>query len=269
VRREAAAPSVAPEPRSVGAPPPSEAPVKGWVRQRLRDIGYDVHGVRYTPRQLLDPAVQRSVEFDDVICRYMFEHGETCVFVQVGAYDGVSTDPLRKYIARCGWRGVMLEPQPGPASRLRTLYAEARDIVIMQAAVDAEPGARSLYTVECDELPRWAGGMASFDREHLIRQAHLIPGIAERVRELTVPCVTFDDVLDALPPGRLDLLQIDAEGADGFLLSLFPFERVKPAIVQWEIKNLSRAEQEATLEQLCALGYRVCRSGGADMLAVA
>ncbi|HEY1750133.1 MAG TPA: FkbM family methyltransferase [Caulobacteraceae bacterium] len=243
--------------------------MKAWVRRRLRDAGYDVQGVRYTPRQLLQPELLRNVEFDDVVCRRMFEHGEACVFVQVGAYDGVSTDPLRKYIARCGWRGVMLEPQPRPAEQLRALYQDAPGIVVLQAAVDRARGQRSLYTVECDELPKWAGGMASFDRDHIVRHDYLIPGLAEHIRELKVDCITFDDVLAKLPPGRLDLLQIDAEGADGYLLSLFPFARVRPAIVQWEIKNMSRAQQEATLELLCGHGYRVCRSGGEDMLAVA
>ena len=56
--------------------------------------------------------------------------------------------------------------------------------------------------------------------------------------------------------------------ADGYLLSLFPFQRVRPAIVHWEIKNMTRAQQEATLDQLCGLGYRICRSGTEDMLAV-
>jgi FkbM family methyltransferase len=242
--------------------------VKAWVRQRLRDIGYDVQGVRYTPRHLLDPSLLRVVEFDDVVCRHMFEHGEACRFVQVGAYDGASTDPLRKYIARCGWRGVMLEPQPRPAAELRKLYEATPGIVVMEAALDGARGQRSLYTVECDELPKWAGGMASFDRAHIEKHDYLIPGLASKIRELTVACVTFDDVLEKLPPGRLDLLQIDAEGADGYLLGLFPFDRVRPAIVHWEIKNMTRAEQEATLDQLCGLGYRVCRSGTEDMLAV-
>src|ERR1700677_3287835 len=107
-------------PRAISAP----AGPKTWLRQRLRDLGYNVEGVRYTPRQLLEPALVRTVEFDDVICRHMFAHGEGCVFIQVGAYDGLSTDPLRKYIARCPWSGVMLEPQPRPAERLRELYAD-------------------------------------------------------------------------------------------------------------------------------------------------
>lgn len=242
--------------------------MKALLRQALRRVGYNVEGVRYTPRQLLEPERLRALEFDDVVCRRMHEAGRELTFIQVGAYDGVSTDPLRKYVADCGWRGVMLEPQPRPAARLRELYAGAAGIVVLEAAVDAARGTRPLYTVDCDELPKWAGGMASFDRAHLLKHDYLFPGIAAMIRELTVVCVTFDDVLGHLPKGRLDLLQIDAEGADGRLLALFPFERARPAIVQWEVKNMSRAQQEAALDLLCGHGYRIARSGGEDMLAV-
>jgi FkbM family methyltransferase len=242
--------------------------LKAAARAALLRLGYRIEGVRYTPRRLLEPSSQRVLEFDDVVCRHMFEHGSDCTFVQVGAYDGVSTDPLRKYIARCGWKGVMLEPQPGPASELRALYDGVEGVVILQAAVDGERRPRSLYALDRDGLPKWAGGMASFDRDHLLRHDHLIPGLARSIRELTVNCVTFADVLDQLASPRLDLLQIDAEGADGDLISLFPFDRVQPAIVHWESKNMPLPAQERTLDLLCGRGYRVARSGAADMLAV-
>jgi hypothetical protein len=60
-------------------------------------MGYRVEGTRYTPRHL-EPDMLCRLEFDDVICRHMFESGQDCVFIQIGAYDGISTDPLRKYI---------------------------------------------------------------------------------------------------------------------------------------------------------------------------
>jgi hypothetical protein len=128
---------------------------------------------------------------------------------------------------------------------------------------------RTLYTVESDSLPNWVGGMASFDREQILRQDYLIPGIEKLIRELPVECIPFSGVIKTLADGtRLDLLQIDAEGADGRILSLFPFDRIKPAIVHWEIKNMTRLEQETALDLLCSHQYLIARSGGEDMLAV-
>lgn len=241
---------------------------KGIVREAFRRIGYRVEGTRYTPRHLFEPDLVRLLEFDDVVCRRLFETPAPWTFVQIGAFDGVANDPLRRFIARGGWRGVMLEPQPSLVHQLRDLYRGDDQIVVVAAALDGERGQRSLYTVDAEGLPAWTGQIASFDRAHVEKHQHLVPDIAARIRELTVECITFDDVLDKLPPHRLDLLQIDAEGADGYLISLFPFQRLRPAIVHWEAKNMTKSQQEATLDQLCGLGYRICRSGAEDMLAI-
>jgi FkbM family methyltransferase len=241
--------------------------MKRLIRAILGVAGYRIEGIRYTPRQFYDPAVARTLTFDDVLCRYMFEVGPELTFVQIGAYDGVSTDPLRKYIERCGWSGVMLEPQPQPANQLRALYRDNPKIVILEAALDSERRTRNLYTIESGVVPKWAGGMASFDRTHILKQSYLIEGLEGMVRELRVNCVIFDDILGYLPENRLDLLQIDVEGADGYILSLFPFDRFKPAIIHWEIKNMTRIQQEEALERVIAHGYQVSRSGGEDAVA--
>lgn len=84
--------------------------MKRFIQNVLARLGYRVEGIRHTPHHLLSRDRVRVLEFDDLICRHMFEVGQRCTFVQIGAYDGISKDPLRKYIERCGWRGVMLEP---------------------------------------------------------------------------------------------------------------------------------------------------------------
>ncbi len=242
--------------------------MKKLIRLALARSGYQIQSTKYIPRQLLNPDLLRVIDLDDIVCRRMFQSGQALTFIQIGAFDGVSTDPLYKYIGRYAWRGVMLEPQPRPASKLRELYAGNEAIVILEAALDRERGKRMLYTVESDAAPVWAGGMASFQREHIVKHAYLIPGLEGMIRELTVDCITFDDVFDQLPSGQVDLLQIDAEGADAQILMLFPFERAKPAIIHWEIKNLTRVRQEECLEMLSGFGYRFARSGGEDMMAV-
>lgn len=242
--------------------------LKSVVRNLASRFGYRIQCTRFSPKQVFDDKLLRTVEFDDVVCRFMFDVRQGVRFLQIGAYDGVSTDPLRKYIERCAWRGVLVEPQPHCAKALRSLYEHNTNIQVVEAAIDAQPGSRNLYTVDTENLPKWTGGLASFDRENVLKHAQLVPGLAEKIQTLSVPCKTFSDVVSQLGESTIDLLQMDVEGADGILLGLFPFEKYQPSIVQWEIKNLSIAEQEATLDRLVSFGYKVARSGSEDMLAV-
>ena len=242
--------------------------MKQQIKRVLASLGYQVQGIRYCPRQLLEKDQLRLVQLDDVICRRMFEFGQEFTFIQVGAFDGTTTDPLHKYIARCGWRGIMLEPQPQPAAQLRELYCDNERIVILQAALDCRSGNRTLFTVESDHVPAWARGMASFQRENIVKNSHLVPGVEAMIKELVVRCISFEEVMQRLPPGRLDLLQVDAEGADAYILSLFHFDQIRPAIVHWESKNLTRVQQDDVLKMLAGYGYRFARSGEEDMLAV-
>lgn len=242
--------------------------MKRLLKAAFAALGYSVQGTRYTPRQFLDPACLRVIEFSDVIARRMLEIGPELVFIQIGAFDGIMADPLRKYIEKYGWSGVLVEPQARAAHKLRELYGGNHRIVVLQAALDRECGTRTLFTVESETAPTWAGGMASFQREHIVKHAVLIPGIETMVREEKVDCITFHEVLAKLPSERIDLLQLDAEGSDAYLLSLFPFDRVRPAIVHWEIKHYTRSEKEDCLDRLARFGYRFAPSGGEDMMAV-
>jgi len=210
----------------------------------------------------------RAIEFDDVVCRRMFECGSELTFIQVGAFDGITKDPLRKYINKCGWRGVVIEPQARAASQLRELYGDNDRVVILQAALDGKSGRRTLYTVDAPRAPAWAGGLASFQRETIIKHSDLIPELETMILEDAVDCVTFDEVLEVVKCKQIDLLQIDTEGADGHILSLFPLDRVQPAIIHWEVKHLSTSEREACLDRLAAFAYRFAPSGDEDMLAV-
>ncbi|MGC2099845.1 MAG: FkbM family methyltransferase [Candidatus Sulfotelmatobacter sp.] len=242
--------------------------LRGLVKRGLRALGYQVRGTRYCPRQLQEPALLRRLEFDDVVCRRLFEFGPELTFIQVGAFDGITKDPLRKYIDKCGWRGVVIEPQPSAANQLRELYRNNNRIIILQAALDGKSGRRTLYTVDAPRAPAWAGGLASFRRETIVKHSDLIPGLETMILESAVDCVTFDEVLEVVKRKQIDLLQIDTEGADGYILSLFPLNRVQPAIVHWEVKHLNTSEREACLDRLAAFAYRFAPSGDEDMLAV-
>jgi FkbM family methyltransferase len=242
--------------------------MKSQIRKLIGALGYEVRGTRLTPRQLLQPHLLRPLEFDDAICRRMFEAGDALTFIQIGAFDGLIQDPLRKYIVSRGWRGVMVEPQPGPAGKLRELYKDNGHITVLQAASDCQMQVRPFFAVDSPDAPAWAGALGSFQKDVILKHAVAIPCLEKMIREVSVDCITFDSMLARLPAAHLDVLQIDTEGAAAFILSLFPFERVKPAIIHWEIRHLSLGEREDCLGLLAGFGYRFAPSGNQDMLAL-
>ncbi|MCC5950736.1 MAG: hypothetical protein JJU45_01440 [Acidimicrobiia bacterium] len=153
--------------------------------------------------------------------------GPGLTFVNLGANDGITADPVYPFIRRFGWSGLMVEPLPHMASRLRENFADSPGIVIAEAIVAAEP--RTMWYVD----PA-AGGIAyvteqigSTSRAHLLETIALLEAnaehipleppvlaeyldlvpdrpapertvatdIAEHVRELEAPCYTFDELM--------------------------------------------------------------------------
>ena len=67
----------------------------------------------------------------------------------------------------------------------------------------------------------------------------------------------------------IDALQIDAEGMDAQLLAWFPFERLRPAILHYEVTHLSRQEHAAVRKRLEGFGYQIQEADGpSDDMAV-
>lgn len=242
--------------------------VKRLLKSAFSRLGYRIEGTRYVPRQLRTPELLRVLEFDDIVCRRMFDVGSSLNFVQVGVFDGVTGDPLRKYIDTAKWRGVLVEPQVSAVDKLRRLYRDNDRIAVIHAALDEKIGKRTLYTVVSDGAPTWAGGLASFERQNILKHSDIVPGLEQMIKEEIVDCITFHDVLARLSQQRVDVLQIDTEGADEYILSLFPFDKVKPAIVHWEVKHLTIVQRESCLGRLHHYGYRFAPSGGEDMMAL-
>jgi len=238
------------------------------IRQGVLKLGYRVDCIRFIPRQMLDTSNMARLDFHDAVCRRMVDTRRSLSFLQIGAFDGITSDPLHRYIREHGWRGILVEPQKRACEALRRLHAGNTNIQIINAAVGKESGTAVLYTVQGEGLPVWCGGLASFHTESILKHVSLVPRLQDAVRTEQVVVVTFSDIFAQRGADQLDLLQIDTEGADAEILSLFPFEVLRPAIVHWEIKHLSKKEKEGCLERLLPHGYRFASSGAEDMLAI-
>jgi len=87
--------------------------------------------------------------------------------IQVGANDGITHDPIHKYIKRDKWQGVTLEPQPDVYNQyLKKIYHNNEGLETLCAAIGEKDGYQKLYKVAFSKM-RWATGLASFERQNL------------------------------------------------------------------------------------------------------
>ena len=234
--------------------------VKPYVKAAIARLGYTIQRI---PPCAADARYAIDFDFDYVLAHYLATRSASTppFFLQVGAYDGETHDPLNAHVRKGGWHGILIEPQPAAFARLTANYTDVGGLVFVNAAIAPEPGIRALHVIE-DEAgaPVEAlGCLASFDRAYLERflraDGRHYPGI--RIGSLQVRCTTFRDVLSEA--SLLDLLVIDTEGYDLELLKLFDFERLQPAIVRFEHVHLSRSDWNQAVRLLARRGYRTLR----------
>jgi FkbM family methyltransferase len=241
----------------------------GLLPGRLRARGRDWFETRFrgtAPAMLKYRSHELSVDLDMVLSHYRIEH-PTVRYLQVGAFDGVSGDPIRPLIERHGLQGILIEPQKDAFERLRTNYARFPQFHLVNAAIADHDGSATLFRIKPEASgPEWLHQIASFDRKVLMWHAHMVPNLESLIETEQVRCLTFATLFAELGIDRVDLLQIDAEGLDAELLHLFDIPLRRPAIVRFEHKHLSVRDHEKSIDLLVRQAYRVATSGS-DTLA--
>jgi FkbM family methyltransferase len=194
----------------------------------------------------------------------MARRGENVSFLQVGANDGQYGDPLRKYIVKYPWSGILVEPQAEVFLRLCKNYASLEDRLIFEnVAVAQDQETITIYKVPTGDSEKlggeaYASSVASFTPRIVARQL----GISRQDLEpQVVTCTTLDKLIEKHGISKLDILQIDTEGEDYNVLRTLDLSRCKPSIVQFEHGHLSPKSIDEAVKYLSAHEYRVHYGG--------
>ncbi len=191
------------------------------------------------------------------------------IFVlQVGANDGISNDPIHKFIKRDHWSGLLIEPQPQVFQNYLTkLHQRNAQIQVLHAAIGPNKGNLPLYKLAFSE-DRWATGLASFNKEHLLKaieagdvqrqcRKNNISFPSEPKDQITIEHVevwTVRQLLEVYQITRIDLLMIDTESYDFEIIKLVMPE-IEPKHIIYEHEHLSQKDLMACREMLTKKGY--------------
>ena len=162
-------------------------------------------------------------------------------FVEVGANQPQQGSQSWQF-EQAGWRGVLVEPQPDLAERLR----QARRAHVVAAACSSPTNAGKTMTLHV------LGPHSSLNPELAVTGV-----VAES--EIAVPVRTLDEILgEADAPAPIDFVSIDVEGHEVEVLSGFDLARWRPRLILVEDHVTSLATHRA----LTRAGYRLIRRTG-------
>tara|TARA_Y100000385_G_C12943859_1_gene572402 strand:+ start:204 stop:734 length:531 start_codon:yes stop_codon:yes gene_type:complete len=161
-------------------------------------------------------------------------------FLEIGSCD---FDNL-VYLSDKGWRGVVVEPVKEYIDNL----PKKDNIVYLNFALDVSIGKRAFY-----EAPQeWRNK----DRDYK-GMGTLVPYSQKtHVIKSEVKTITWGYILDTYKILQIDYLKIDTEGYDFVLLKNFPFNKIKPKYIKFEIKHI-RDKYQDLLDYLIQMGYHV------------
>ena len=162
-------------------------------------------------------------------------------FVEVGANQPQQGSQSWQF-EQAGWRGVLVEPQPDLAERLR----QARRAHVVAAACSSPANAGKTMTLHV------LGPHSSLNPELAVT------GVTAEAK-IEVPIRTLDQILgEAGAPSPIDFVSIDVEGHEAEVLSGFDLARWRPRLILVEDHVTSLATHRA----LRRAGYRLIRRTG-------
>src|SRR5262249_23534355 len=179
-------------------------------------------------------------------------------FVNIGANDGVSNDPIYPFLPEYDWRGIVVEPLAPMIEELRRNYRDFPGIVFEQAAIAATPrpfhslpasaGYERTWTKQVGTLNP-AALAKTIDRMRTYEFDGPVPaGLERSVATVEVPCLTFEALMTKHRVERVDFLSIDAESADYEIFCSIDLDRWRPAILCIETGDM-RAVEHADFER--------------------
>ena len=195
--------------------------------------------------------------------------GKDFFFVQVGAYDGRESDPIRDFVRERHWRGILVEPQPDAFARLKKNYAGCPGLFFENVAISTTSGDLPFYRLKDEHAHLFHAGhelLSSLDPDHVLKHLTVPMDAATALECTSVPCITFTQLLERHNAGSIDLLQIDAEGYDFKIISSIDFSKTRPSVIRFEHMHLTGAEKLQCLEMLVSHGYKLV-VGGCDITA--
>ena len=207
--------------------------------------------------------------------------------IQIGAHDGVTGDPLNRFLNDFGHqvRVVFFEPQLKEFKKLKENYKKFNNFIFINKAVGKETYLNFYYFNDKFKLflkekfnKVLSTGINSFERNHLIIRAKNC-GIKNNYEDyISQKKIKLVGLVNELKSSlgkqynkfikKLFLLQIDCEGFDDEVIYNSNLKKINPEIINFEKKNLPESRLKSLKVFLKKNNYELLDWRKSDILAI-
>jgi FkbM family methyltransferase len=184
-------------------------------------------------------------EMDRALLAHISRHPG--IFIEAGAYDGLTQSNTALLEFSYGWRGLLVEPVPELAERCAT--NRPASIVEQVALVPPEHDGDVVSMTYCNRssIVHGARGGPEEDAAWIEACSALPDQRGIEPRNLTVPARTLSSIVEQHGMARIDLLSLDLEGYEAAALRGVDFDRHRPQLLLVEISS-DRQAVESVLD---------------------
>ena len=179
-------------------------------------------------------------------------------FIQIGSNDGVTKDPIHKYIIKYNWKGILIEPVKYIFENLVKNYKNQKNLYFENIAISNKNEIKNFYRLKKTnekEIPFWYDQIGSFHLGIILKHEKNIPNIQKRIIKEAIECKTFNELIKKYNISEINLLHIDTEGPDFEILKTINFDKIKPEMIYFEYKHLNKEDRKNSLRLLKNHGY--------------
>ena len=191
--------------------------------------------------------------FNDVL-HHFGSKGEKLFTINVGAMDGLTFDELCGYSSMYGFKGLFVEPIPVHFESLKNNMGD--DNLFENSAISEYDGEISMLTIDKEPIEKGLIHSCFLGMSAVYPPKNGLGGEGDREtvekygKLITVPCITFPNLLSKHSIESFDVLKIDAEGHDYKIFKLVDIEKYRPKVIRMEWSSIDEVEKELTIKKL-------------------
>ena len=239
---------------------------KSLLRRGAKRLGYQLIPFPPSLAKKFEAGRLKTLTLGTVITSFLAGRPNS-FFVQIGANDGRTGDPMFDVVNRYKLKGLVIEPQLDAFNKLKQTYSHHPQLILERAAISHTNGFVDFFRVSKDfwqahKFPKNVDTqIASLDPLQIRKHVEIFGGkkLAEDenaylIKE-TVPALTFASILEKHQVAHVDILQVDTEGFDYEVLRMLDWNRIKPSVLHFEDVHLNDNDRIAAYTLLEEQGY--------------